>query len=137
MTSSGLLATILTAVALAAPVAAFAQQVPPPDAAPPSYARPSYASGDERISGRIAAFDGKFRLDLRDDRGFMDHVLLHQGTVINPTGLQLRPGMSATIYGKNAGTVFAANEIDTPYDNYGVLVPIRPSAAYSLGIGIR
>jgi hypothetical protein len=42
-------------------------------------------------------------------------VLLHQGTIINPSGLTLQSGMSVTVYGRAEGRVFAANEIDTPY----------------------
>jgi hypothetical protein len=137
MKANAIVATFLAGAVFAMPASVFAQQVPPPNSAPPSYARPSYASGDETITGRIASFDGKFHLEVRDDRGFTDHVELHQGTVILPTGLELQPGMSVTIHGRNAGTIFAAGEIDTPYDRYGVLVPVRPSASYSLGIGIR
>ena len=80
---------------------------------------PSYASGEEVIRGRIASIDGKYRLRVRDDRGFVDNVTLHDGTVINPTGLRLSPGQSVTIMGHNIGKSFAANEIDTPYANYG------------------
>ena len=105
--------------------------------APPSYARPSYASGEETIRGRIASFDGRFHLEVRDDRGFIDNVQLHQGTVINPTGLTLQPGMSVTIFGKSAGSFFAATEVDTPYDRYGLLIPVRPGPSYAIGIGIR
>jgi hypothetical protein len=122
--------------ALVMPPAAFAQQVQAGGDAAPSYARPSYATDEETISGRVASFDGKFHLEVRDDRGFVDDVQLHQGTVINPTGLQLRPGMSVMVSGKNAGSVFAANVIDTPYDRFG-LVPMHASPDFALGIGIR
>ncbi len=81
---------------------------------------PSYASGDESIRGRIAAIDGKYQLQLHDDRGFIDKVSLHDGTIINPTGLRLAPGQSVTIHGHTAGKTFEANEIDTAYANYGV-----------------
>jgi hypothetical protein len=80
---------------------------------------PSYASGEEVIRGRIASIDGKYHLQVRDDRGFVDSVTLHDGTVINPTGLRLSPGQSVTVMGHNTGKSFAANEIDTPYANYG------------------
>lgn len=85
--------------------------------AQPSYARPA----DESIHGRIVSFDGAYNLQVRDDRGFVDNVSLHQGTIINPTGLTLQPGMIVSIAGVNAGSTFAANEIDTPYTfAYGV-----------------
>jgi hypothetical protein len=128
--------TALMALAAAAvPAGAFAQQTAPADAAP-SYATaapPSYGAADETIHGRIATFDGAYSLQVRDDRGFMDNVQLQPGTVINPTGLRLAAGMSVTIHGVNRGTVFGANEIDTPYQSYGAdygAVPLYPYGAY-------
>jgi hypothetical protein len=73
-------------------------------------------------------------LNVRDDRGFLDNVELHQGTIINPTGLALQPGMEVTIIGYNRGRSLAANEIDTPYQSYGV-VPFGYSSPGSIGIG--
>jgi hypothetical protein len=102
----------VAALSLAAPVAALAQDAP-------SYAQPADASnaggGDENVHGRVLAFDGGYALEVRDDRGFIDNVQLHDGTIINPTGLTLAPGMVVSILGYNAGSFFAANEIDTPY----------------------
>lgn len=133
MRLASLVAALAGAAALAVPPAAFAQPAPaaPPPPAP-SYARPVATNGEETIQGRIASIDGKYRIELRDDRGFVDNVELHQGTVINPTGLQLQPGMTVTILGYNRGPLFAANEIDTPYLSYGA-VPVYPP--YSVGIG--
>jgi hypothetical protein len=76
---------------------------------------PSYAQGEESIHGKVSGFDGKYDLTVRDDRGFDDHVRLHDGTVINPTGLRLAGGMTVTVYGHNDGSVFSAAEIETPY----------------------
>jgi hypothetical protein len=45
----------------------------------------------------------------------MDRVQLHPGTIINPTGITLSPGMVVSILGYNSGPYFDANEIDTPY----------------------
>jgi hypothetical protein len=94
------------ALTLAAPLAAAAQEAP-------SYAQ--VASADEQIRGRIETFDGAYSLTVRDERGFVDDVQLHQGTIINPTGLTLAPGMVVSIIGYDDGPVLAANEIDTPY----------------------
>jgi len=50
-------------------------------------------------------------------------VYLHNGTVINPTGIELRPHMRVTIYGRwtNDGNGFVADRIDvTPWNGaYG------------------
>jgi hypothetical protein len=94
---------------LGAPLAARAQDVP-------SYAA-AYDEG--QIRGRVTNFDGGYNVQVRDDKGYIDAVRLHQGTIINPTGLTLAPGMVVSILGYNAGSYFAANEIDTPYTYYG------------------
>ena len=109
---------------LVVPLAAGAQDVPTyaqPAAPPPAYAPPSYATQDQQIHGRIVAFDGGYNLQVRDDRGYLDNVQLHPGTVINPTGLTLAPGMVVSVNGYNAGPYFAANEVDTPYVLYGAV----------------
>jgi hypothetical protein len=112
---------VAAALAVAfAPLAAAAQDDVP------SYARPAVVSTDETIHGQIRSVDGAFTISVADDRGFIDNVELHQGTIINPTGLTLSPGMSVTIVGYNAGDTFAANEIDTPYTYDGPL----PAPAY-------
>jgi hypothetical protein len=104
----------LAAFTLAAPAVAQAQDVP-------SYASggQTAADGEENLHGRIATFDGAYTLTVRDERGFIDNVQLHQGTIINPTGLTLEPGMVVSILGYNAGPYLEANEIDTPYTFYG------------------
>jgi hypothetical protein len=98
-----------------------------------SQATPSYAtpSGDEQIRGSIAAVTGKYTLQLRDERGFIDNVALHPGTIINPTGLKLMPGMPVTIVGHNAGGTFAANQIDAPYTT----ALVAPAVGFDFGFG--
>ncbi len=107
-----LAAFTLASCAAAAPLAAQAQDEP-------SYAQPQYAQADAQIRGRIASFDGGYNLTVRDERGYIDNVQLHDGTIINPTGLTLAPGMIVSILGYNAGPYFDANEVDTPYTYYG------------------
>jgi hypothetical protein len=94
------------ALTLAAPIAAQAQEVP-------SYAQ--VASTDQQIQGRITGFDGGYNLTVRDGNGYVDNVELHDGTIINPTGITLAPGMIVSILGSNSGSYFAADEVDTPY----------------------
>ena len=80
---------------------------------------PSYAQQEEEyIHGRIASIDDQYHLRVHDERGFIDHVVLHRGTVILPTGLTLSNGMSVMIAGYNDGREFVANEVTTPYDSY-------------------
>jgi len=93
------------ALTLAAPIAAQAQEVP-------SYAS---APADQQIQGRVTAFDGAYDLTVLDNSGYSDNIQLHDGTIINPVGLTLEPGMIVNVLGYNAGPVFDANEIDTPY----------------------
>jgi hypothetical protein len=114
----------LAAVGLTALPCVASAQAAPSDV--PSYARPSYGSDEETVRGRVSAFDGAYSLQVRDDRGFIDTVQLHPGTIINPTGVRLAPGMSVTIHGVNRGSFLAANEIDTPYVDYGAAYPAYP-----------
>jgi len=97
-------------LALLAPVAVQAQELP-------SYAQSQAGAGggDQQVRGRIADFDGGYNLEVRDANGYVDSVRLHDGTIINPVGVTLAPGMVVSILGYNAGTYFAANEVDTPY----------------------
>jgi hypothetical protein len=146
------IAALLAAAAFAAPASVLAQtdgsaapadSAPPATAPPPSYAQPSYGSNEDVIRGQIVSFDGGYNLQVRDDRGYIDAVTLHQGTIINPTGLRLSPGMSVTVRGVNRGAALDANQIDTPYTTYGA-VPVYPYAypafaypypAYGFGYG--
>ncbi len=115
--------------ALAGAIAAFA-----PLAASAQNGLPSYATAaDETVRGTITSFDGAHTVYVRDAHGYIDHVTLRDGTIINPTGLRLEPGMSVTVLGRTQGSTFAANEIDTPYHReYPVAyaVPAYPEPYY-------
>lgn len=115
-----LAAAAIAVVGLVLPTIASAQGIP-------SYAQPSR---DESVHGRIASVNGTFNITVRDDRGFADNVELHQGTIINPTGLTLETGMTVTILGVSNGGEFDATEIDTPYHYDG---PLPVPAYYGPG----
>jgi hypothetical protein len=102
-----LLGAAIAAAALITPAIASAQDVP------------MYASAGDQIQGRVAAINGTWNITVADDNGYSDSVELHQGTIINPTGLTLEPGMSVTIDGYADGPNFDAMEIDTPYHYAG------------------
>jgi hypothetical protein len=104
--------------ALVAAMLALSAAVLPPNAQAqtvPSYARP--AANTETIHGRIQSIESPYHITVLDDRGFVDDVVLRTGTVIVPRGLRLAVGMTVTIYGYNAGSSFAATEIDAPYES--------------------
>jgi hypothetical protein len=102
----------------------------------PSYARQNQTNAEETLHGHIASIPGKFHLELQDKRGFVDTVELHQGTIINPTGLSLAPGMSVTILGYAHGSVFEANQIDTPYTaSYNYVPDYIPYYDYGYPVG--
>ena len=103
----------VAAAALFAPIMASAQDV-------------SYDGGDQQISGTVSSINGTWNLTVNDSNGYSDSVALHQGTIINPTGLTLEPGMNVTIDGYADGQSFDATEIDTPYQYEGP----APTAVY-------
>ena len=69
---------------------------------------------DHTVHGVVTSIHGKYRLVVRNDRADGESVTLHRGTIINPTGLQLEPGMQVTIAGHLDGGTFDADEIDAP-----------------------
>jgi hypothetical protein len=76
----------------------------------PSFGQPL---GNQRLDGIVVRFaEGTYDLELRDDRGILDTVRLHDHTIIFPIGTTLAPGMRVRIVGFNAGNAFTANEID-------------------------
>jgi hypothetical protein len=83
-------------------------------------------------------------MEIADVNGYTDRIQLHQGTIINPTGIRLAPGMSVTILGHNSGHLFLANEIDTPYQSQGPYAygpypypyyPYGPPVYFGVGFG--
>jgi len=106
-------ATLALTAVIALPVAGLAESSRANSDAP-TYAVPANGDGNETVSGSITWFDGRFALQVRDDRGFIDNVQLRQGTVIDPTGLTLRTGMPVKIRGRNRGFVLVAEQIDSP-----------------------
>ncbi len=124
------LLTVLSATALAcsiAPLAAGAQV--------PSYSQ----AGPETIQGTIVSINGKYNISVNDARGYVDNVSLHDGTIINPTGLTLAPGEPVTITGTPSGSTFVADQINTPYRSYAYAYPAYPAYPVypAVGIGIR
>jgi len=118
-----LLGAAIAATALITPAIASAQDMPP------------YAVGDanQQIQGTVASINDTWNITVSDSNGYNDSVELHQGTIINPTGLTLEPGMSVTIDGYADGSNFDAMEIDTPYEYQGpapVAVYYGPGAWY-------
>lgn len=97
----------LAVFGLIAPLTAQAQPLP-------SYARPQMAGTEQTIRGRIRSVEGAYHLTILDERGFVDAVQLHQGTVVHPSGLAFAPGMNVTISGYDGGSVFDAGAIDAP-----------------------
>jgi hypothetical protein len=120
-----LTSSLLIAAALALPVAAWADTSA---AAAPS--------NERTIHGLIDSINGKNRLTVREDRGGLVGVTMHRGTIINPVGLQLKPGMQVDIAGHADGDSFDAGEIDALLNLReaesrtrsirGIIVPVTP-----------
>ena len=115
-----LLGAAILSAALITPALASAQDYAP-------------AGQDQQIQGTVASINGTWNITVADANGYADSVDLHQGTIINPTGLTLEPGMNVTIDGYADGSNFDAMEIDTPYQYDGpapVAVYYGPGAWY-------
>jgi hypothetical protein len=70
------------------------------------YGNNGYGRG--QLTGTVSSFS-PYNLYLRNGI----HVELHDGTIINPTGTNLSPGMRVRVIGyRNSDGSFAANEID-------------------------
>jgi hypothetical protein len=75
---------------------------------PGSYNNEGYQHRRNELSGRVTGFEP---YNLWIDRNI--HVVLHHGTVINPTGIRLRHGMNVLVYGRwNRDGTFEADQID-------------------------
>ncbi len=107
-----LLGTAVAVAALITPAIAAAQEAPD--------------AGAAQIQGTISSINGTWNLTVADSNGYSDSIELHQGTIINPTGLTLEPGMSVTIQGYPDGGNLDAMEIDAPYQYAGP----APTAVY-------
>jgi len=105
------LGAAVAAAALITPAIASAQDIPSYASAP--------AAQNQQIQGTISSINGTWNITVADSSGYNDSVELHQGTIINPTGLTLEPGMNVTIDGYADGSNFDAMEIDTPYQYEG------------------
>ena len=71
-------------------------------------------SNKDTLNGVVSAINGKYSLTVRNDRGELENVTLHQGTVILPTGLRLQPQIQVNVVGHADGNTFDADEIDAP-----------------------
>jgi hypothetical protein len=118
--SQRLLGAAILSAALITPAIASAQDYAP-------------AGQDQQIQGTVGSINGTWNITVADANGYADSVDLHQGTIINPTGLTLEPGMNVTVDGYADGPNFDAMEIDTPYQYSGpapVAVYYGPGAWY-------
>jgi hypothetical protein len=133
-TPANVVATLGTALCLVVPAAASAQQSP--YGGQPSYAQPAPTYARQNgISGTITGFDGQWIVYMHDDKGYTDHITLHQGTIINPTGIKLLEGMRVTIYGYADGPTFQANQINVASSPYSPYYTADGNPAYGYGYG--
>jgi len=80
------------------------------------------ASVEGQIRGQILAQDHHGTLLVLDDRGMVDTVRLHAGTIIAPPSY-LEHDTYVSVLGYSSGADFNANEVDTPYHTRDGTVP--------------
>jgi hypothetical protein len=125
-------AALSAAFSLALPVLASAQQ----PYGQPSYAQPPPSYGNQQaIKGTISGFDGQWVVYMHDEKGYTDHITLHQGTIINPTGIKLLEGMQVTVYGYADGPTFQANAVNVAYSPYSPYYGSNGEPAYGYDQG--
>ena len=79
------------------------------------YGNNRYGNGGNNLTGTVSSFS-PYNLYLNNGL----HVVLHNGTVINPTGANLAPGMRVRVIGnRNGDGTFNANEVDVVGNGYG------------------
>jgi hypothetical protein len=66
------------------------------------------------LCGVVTSIDRKYGLTVRDERGALVSVTLHQGTIIDPTGFELKPGTPVYVVGSIDGGTFDAYRIEAP-----------------------
>lgn len=127
-------AALTAAAVLSVPALALAQPNGEQETQPPSYAQPAQQYANHPgITGTISGFDGQWVVYMHDDKGYTDHITLHQGTIINPTGIRLNEGMKVTVYGNADGPTFQANRIDVAYSPYSPYYGSNGQPAYGAG----
>ena len=111
------LVALLVLAALVVPAPAFAQASPS--------VQYEQVAGSEVVTGRISAAQ-PYNLWIGGV-----HVNMHDGTIINPTGLTLQPGMRVRILGYwNGDGTFEANQIDAQQPQVSYYNPASyPNAA--------
>jgi hypothetical protein len=97
----------------------------------PNFSTTQYAlSREQTVHGVITSLNGKYGLTVKLDNADADSVTMHRGTIINPTGLQLTPGMQVTITGHPDSGSFAVDKIDAPVQYFEAQEQARRAQAY-------
>jgi len=101
---------------------ALAQPAPPPAPPPPP---PPREAVQPALVG-VIVFARPTTIQIRTPEGRFVTLHLRQGTVINPTGIQLAPGMRIAVAGDPTASVLDARNIDTL--DRGTAAPPAPPA---------
>ncbi|MBV8423909.1 MAG: hypothetical protein JO349_01855 [Candidatus Eremiobacteraeota bacterium] len=101
---------VAMAIVASAPAIASAQELPwPLNVILPGWASGDWQNGANLPRGGVIASTQRSAFTLEGGTT----VFMHKGTVINPTGIRLQPGMRVKILGTPSGAYrFNANEID-------------------------
>ena len=84
-----------------------------------------------QVQGTIAQIVGKYDIRVKTTRGDLQDVTLQRGTIINPTGMTLRPGIRVIVRGTATANSIAAKQIDTPFHREAS--PVAEVGAYPGG----
>ena len=84
-----------------------------------------------QVQGTITQIVGKDDIRVKTTRGDLQDVTLRRGTVINPTGMMLRPGIGVIVRGTTTANSIVATRIDTPFHREAS--PVAEVGAYPGG----
>jgi hypothetical protein len=89
----------------------------------------TFAADAQTLHGTILSLPSYGKLELADERGYVDDVTLRDDTALYPRDLQLVSGLTVVIIGHTSGHTFDADEIDLQNDGAQAPLPAYATPA--------
>jgi hypothetical protein len=89
----------------------------------------TFAADAQTLHGTILSLPSYGKLELADERGYVDDVTLRDDTALYPRDLELATGLAVVIIGHVSGHTFDADEIDLQGDGAQASLPAYATPA--------